>query len=294
MEIRQATARDIPALARFMAKLNHNPAHHVGYCGADWREVRGDIGEFGLPVDKSFVVLEAQGQIRGVLGFDPDAERAWIWGPFITVQPWLPAAQALWAAMLPLLPRSITRLDFFYDLANSNALTLMNCFGAKETSREVILRATRSSISRSPVVGSVGDLPLQLEARFIQLHDSLFPGTYYSGQEILCRRNHLRRLLTCTDGAELNGYIYLEAEPESGGGSLEYIGVKPSARGRGIGLALLTSGLDWLFSFASIDKLRLCVNVENQAAIRLYQRAGFAVDRNLFAFRLFRTGPRTG
>ena len=51
--------------------------------------------------------------------------------------------------------------------------------------------------------------------------------------------------------------------------------VDPEARGRGVGRALLESVIAWARSLA-LDRLELWVTKGNGAAVRLYERAGFA------------------
>ena len=56
------------------------------------------------------------------------------------------------------------------------------------------------------------------------------------------------------------------------GGYVDILAVEPAEHGGGIGSALLTS--DAALADAGIREARLDVSSENQAALRLYQRAG--------------------
>src|SRR3954451_13569804 len=60
-----------------------------------------------------------------------------------------------------------------------------------------------------------------------------------------------------------------EAEAELG-----YI-VAPEARGRGIGAALLRALTDWAFRATNVERIRLVVDVENPASLRIAERAGY-------------------
>ncbi len=82
----------------------------------------------------------------------------------------------------------------------------------------------------------------------------------------------------------LLGYLYAEAEPKFAEGSIEFFGVISSSRNKGIGAALLASGLQWLFSFPTIDEVSLCVQSDNLKAIRLYKSLGFQVEHELTLF----------
>jgi len=50
--------------------------------------------------------------------------------------------------------------------------------------------------------------------------------------------------------------------------------VRPSARGRGIGEALVNAQLQWARA-EGFSRVRLMVNVDNETATRLYERCGF-------------------
>ena len=51
--------------------------------------------------------------------------------------------------------------------------------------------------------------------------------------------------------------------------------VKPEARGKGIGRALLLEALSLARSVPEVKQVNLCVNASNEGAIRLYESAGF-------------------
>ena len=65
--------------------------------------------------------------------------------------------------------------------------------------------------------------------------------------------------------------------------------VTPSARGRGVGEALVQQHLEWARQ-AGFRRVRLLVNVRNNGAIRLYERCGF---RDTGAREPLRDGPET-
>jgi ribosomal protein S18 acetylase RimI-like enzyme len=61
-----------------------------------------------------------------------------------------------------------------------------------------------------------------------------------------------------------------------GGIELTYIGVSPSAQGKGVGKALLGSFLETVRQ-KNIPKVLLTVETDNDSALRLYHQAGFVV-----------------
>jgi RimJ/RimL family protein N-acetyltransferase len=60
-----------------------------------------------------------------------------------------------------------------------------------------------------------------------------------------------------------------EAEAELG-----YI-VAPAARGRGVGTAILRALTDWAFRSTNVERLRLVIDVENVASLRIAERSGY-------------------
>ena len=67
------------------------------------------------------------------------------------------------------------------------------------------------------------------------------------------------------------------------------ISVAKSYRGQGIGRALIQVMLDWATAHTTIEKVVLGVFAENQAAIALYERMGFALEGR--RIREFKLGP---
>jgi RimJ/RimL family protein N-acetyltransferase len=51
--------------------------------------------------------------------------------------------------------------------------------------------------------------------------------------------------------------------------------VVPTARGQGIGRALLARALEFAATIANLQQVTLAVNANNRPAIRLYKAAGF-------------------
>jgi RimJ/RimL family protein N-acetyltransferase len=60
-----------------------------------------------------------------------------------------------------------------------------------------------------------------------------------------------------------------EAEAELG-----YI-VTPAARGRGLGTAILRALTDWAFMATNAERLRLVIDVENPASLKVAERSGY-------------------
>ncbi|CAH8715073.1 GNAT family N-acetyltransferase [Paenibacillus melissococcoides] len=151
-------------------------------------------------------------------------------------------------------------------------------------STEVVLEADRT-FPLGHANPSVRELSPFRHGQFLRLHESAFPGTYRSGRGILERIDTNACVLMYENEDGLQGYIYVEREPEFGVGQIEFIAVAPLSRGRGIGAALLQRGLGYLFEDSRIEKVTLCLRADNEQALRLYRKAGF---RELHRLRFYK------
>jgi putative acetyltransferase len=64
------------------------------------------------------------------------------------------------------------------------------------------------------------------------------------------------------------------------------ISVAPGAQGQGVGTALMAAMCDWADGWAQILRIELTVFADNERAIRLYERFGFAVEGRLRGFAM--------
>jgi ribosomal protein S18 acetylase RimI-like enzyme len=228
------------------------------------------------------VLAEQEGDPVGALGFDadPDTGRAELWGPF-TVEDRLATAEALLRALR--FPPYVRTLSLFCNVHNALCAEVAARHGFTEGARTHLLHATRASLRAEDAEGvrpfKLGDAPA-----VAALHDALFPGTYDAGESIVQRLGKHRQLFVAEDAEGVCAYAYAEALPEHGEGSLEFVGVAPRVRGRGLGTRLVQGALAWLFSFSSVADVRLSVEAENEGAGVLYRRVGFRLRHTLRSF----------
>jgi mycothiol synthase len=84
--------------------------------------------------------------------------------------------------------------------------------------------------------------------------------------------------LLAWDGGRLVGSCWTKMH-DDGTGEIYIIAVHPEARGRGLGRALLMSGMDYLHRKRKAASVLLFVEADNDEALSLYELAGFGVDR---------------
>lgn len=282
---RSAKKSKIKEIANFITDLNKFEENHIGYCGNDSAEIEYSLEEdMEFPVEECFVLAYDDDILIGVLGFDGDTKNgtAEIWGPFIEDGKWY-IANELWESLIGLIPEKIKKLNMFINKRNKNCIKFAEAIEFSRLGGHSILSIEEEEVSKLSDEVCL-ELSSEYHEEFIKLHNKIFPGTYYTGEDIICRINGNRKVFLIVEDENLAGYIYTEVEPEYGEGSIEFFAVQEEQRRKRIGTRLITGALKWLFSFENIKKITLCVNLENSNAIKLYKHIGFSQVHELFHF----------
>lgn len=278
---------DLAEISSYISRLNRSEKSHIGYCGKDQDEIEKYILEeiSDVKFTESFVgAFDGSNQLVGLLGFDADIENrsAEIWGPFIDADKW-DIALEMWRKMIELLPKEIDQIELFPNLKNKKVCELAKKLNFKKYSNETILIFKRSDSDK--LIGDyIEELTANYKEHFKELHDKEFPGGYYNGQQIINRLNEHRKVFMIVNHDILQGYVYVEAEPEFGEASIEFFAVEPSERGKGVGKQLLADALKWIFTFENIEAITLCVNSARTNAINLYKKVGFQHLHDMCSF----------
>lgn len=287
MNFRLQQIQNLDEVASFIAEYNRHAYHHVGYCGEAKDEILHTLlNDFSdLPIQESIIGAYDNNQLIGVLGLDIDQEtqEAEVWGPFISGHNWHVIANEMWKRLLEGLSIPVKRFYGFYNHKHQNAAKFMQEHGFIQGNNHIVLCAEAASFKRETTI-TLQELSQEYEASFIGLHDQLFPSTYYNGLEILRRMNDERKVMVAIEDRLLLGYVYIEANPTFQEGSIEYIGVLPSERKRGIGSQLIQAALDQLFNVFLIKEIQLCVSDINEKALKLYRKAGFREKHVLISY----------
>jgi len=98
-------------------------------------------------------------------------------------------------------------------------------------------------------------------------------------------------VLVADNGREPVGFITCHLMPDDAG-NIGLVGVSDTAKGRGIGRALVQAALDW-FAQQKRSYVTVVTQERNVAAQKLYQRCGFSLqDTDLWFHRWSATDPR--
>lgn len=264
-------------LAHFLASMNQQKQHHIGYCGDNEAEILQTLEKDFSPLEDVFFVSKDM-EINGAIGLDIDNEEktAEVWGPFSTSEE---VALQLWKKLKETYESTLNTLYFFINKENQQGIRFAQNIGAHHQGNHFILEASKNHYEQKAI-----DFKPQYTDSFSELHEAAFPNTYHSAKEIISKLDDLNRLLILTDQHNIKGYVYIEALPEYGEGNIEFITVSPQYRRQGIGTQLTQSALASLFQFEEIASVTLCVSATNDSALSLYQAAGFSLKHELMLF----------
>ena len=252
MNVLIQSPRSSKELAKFLAKMNAVTSQHIGFCGESKEEIYDTLtSDFSdLELAKSFLVAYLDDEIVGAIGLDIDLENrnAEVWGPFISEE-YMHAnfINELWEKVTSLSGSQVEQFDFFFNIDNTFAKEFTILHGGQMQGHHKVLVAKKSEWNRATGEGIIKINP-DYENSFSELHVQEFPSTYYSSKTILNRLSEENKLFISTSENQLTGYVYIEAEPQHGEGSIEYIAVSKRYRRQGIGKKLLTFAVNELFA----------------------------------------------
>ena len=145
---------------------------------------------------------------------------------------------------------------------------------AKEQELHSIFRLSNSGVKQHTICNVEEALPQVFEP-FIALHNRVFPNTYYEGNEIIERLSDTNKLFVSMKNDKLEGYVYVEVNPEFQEANIEFIATAENSRRKGVGECLLQAAIQYIFSFQGMREIELCLNTNNDRAMKLYKKVGF-------------------
>ncbi|MFA9431006.1 GNAT family N-acetyltransferase [Egicoccus sp. AB-alg2] len=285
----EVAPEDLTAVAAFVAARQTDPAHHIGYLSVEPEaiavQLRGlePLGTGGL------VVARVRGRVVGALAaeWDEDPPRCWWHGPFVAPDAdWREVGDALLDGARRLLPATVTQEETCGDERHAwlADFATRHGFVAEEPSA-VLVRDLDDGLPPVTVpVAARDDLTDAQRAEVAALHDRLFPGTHTPGRRLVDGVDDNRLLVVLDDGRAI-AYAAVERHEDDGSGYLDFLGVDASARGRGLGAALVAAACHEMRHGLGCLASSLTVRAGNAAARRVYQRNGFVEERVIVPFR---------
>ena len=282
-------AKDFKELAQFLAEQNKQKTSHIGYCGKQEKEIYQTLLEDFIDEngEHNFLIARNEmGNIIAAIGIDVDGTSGEVWGPFNQTSS-IELQQQLFEQLLTEHPQ-VQKFQFFINEENTKQCLFMDQLNAKKTGEHLILIVNKENFQGVHKFNSTPFQPGDFQ-EFQQLHNELFPNTYYDAETIIDRLDNdcILKVLK-NELNELQGYAYYEVDPEMGEASLEYIGISPNAQNQGLGTMLLREVLTEMFSYPQISEIQLCVDNANSQANHVYIKVGFEPKDILISYVLER------
>ena len=293
--IRPAAPGDLRSLAAFVARKNAQPADQSLHCAAATpagvRAALCQTEAFPDGWEAGFAVAETGGgEIAAACGcqFDAPRSQGWLWGPWVEAPSgWQTVAPALLDALLGRLPRSVRRAEAFLHAENRAGLRFLQSRGFSLGALTHLHVAPRAPWQ--PAADPADLFPLLRPAHevgFARLHAETFPARGSApAEDLLTGRDDEHAIFAAADGLRLLGYVCVSVNTAPREGFIEYLAVRPAARGRGIGARLVQTALRWTFEEHRLPQAALCVSEWRGNARRLYEAAGFRLQASGVAAR---------
>lgn len=295
---------ELGTLAALAARCQADPRRHCTYAGTDADTIAAEVADVDGWQDQ-MVVARRDGRPIGWLLADVDTEvgRVWWWGPFVLDPDWAAVADRLYRHARDLVQRSTSGVGLGEELAADARSTEFAEFAARHgfraeepsaclvahpplTGADATVRDAADPTSAwtdpGPPPDGIAIVTLDTLDRHDRevvaaLHDGLFAGSHFTGRALVGAVGDRLHRLVAIDGGRPVGYVAIEHQHDD---SLyvDYLGVAPDARGRGVGRALVAAacreGFERGATFA-----HLTVRASNSTARSLYASLGFVEER---------------
>lgn len=269
---------DWPSLAGFIVRTNRRDGGGVRCLHADQGPDESAHAEelAALPPgEAAFWALRVDGALAGVIGceYDLALHRAWVRGPLVDDPRHLATLQALAGPALEAALPGIPHFDGFPNADDAELNAWYASAGYVEKQLHRVLRAAPSAMPQDP--GPVRPARVEDVAGALALHGSLFP-TPYVGEADFRRALEAgdRALFVASIDGAVAAYLYVQDHPHEDEAYVDYLGVAPAHRGRGLARALLAASAGFAGKHGR-GFVALTVSEERDAAKGLYAGAGF-------------------
>lgn len=269
---------ELDAIAASIAREQLRPDRCIPYFSDEAAPIADEIRGEEPWEPRTWVLRDAD--IGGVLvaETDDDLGRVWWTGPFVFTGDWDRGADLLYAAA-----RSEVHLpqeELAGDLRHRELAVFAQRHGFHAEEASAALRCTTA-----PTPSPVACRPVLEPERpaVAAMHDRIFPGTHSTGARLVGRDDPDLLCLVTLVGGAIAGYVAVEVQPD-GSGYIDFVGVPPEHRGRGLGRALVASATSALFE-RGVPYVHLTVRAGNGIARRLYADLGFVEDRVIVPYR---------
>lgn len=274
-----ATEDDLREIVPWVIEVGRTPEHHCmhSWAGEPVAAVVSQFRKYMADGELIYVFARSDESIVAAMGceFDQGLGRGWFHGPHISAEPWDSFALEIQKKVTAALPDSIVTFDAFLNVKNDRAIKFYRAQGFEQVT--AFAHEYRMLPSQRPgkPKRSYGTLQKSLELSFLALYQELFPNAPYSGPRLLQMIGSGYQAFIAAEGDDVTGYVVVSVDERGTTGIIEYLGVRKTHTGRGLGRDLLLTGVNWLFDEAGVSEIGLNVRDELSGPRRLYESVGF-------------------
>ena len=272
--------------AAFIEELNNIKANHIGFCGTSYNDLLNTLQEdFVEDANTSIYVQMNEEEIVSLIAYDIDDDVAEVWGPFTKQQNDYELLE-LWQFATDHHP-TVTQFQFFINEQNTKQIKFVVMLGAKKSGEHSYLMVKREEFE--PISNQLSSHYTDSFALpFAEIHNEAFPNAYYNPDTIVrkIKEDKTNFLKLIISNSEVLGYAYYQLNLEERTAHIDFIAIKHSVKGKGLGTRLLKEISTHIFSHPEIEDISLTVNNTNKAAIHIYLKAGFTQVNVLWAYNL--------
>lgn len=284
--VRPASSDDLADVIGLVARLQGDPAHHIGFFGESPEEVRAELS--ALFHAGAVVAVDQGGRLRGVLCVERTARRSCLYGPFVDVPANHPAAGQVWQATADALLEAAAvpgPLELFGHRGN-RLLADFACRHDVPVFQETGLftvekQPLRDLLAKEIVDDRVVPLPADpaVRAEVARLHDLCFPGAATPGAQLVAGEHTVVVLL----GNGLLGYA--AGFSQTAEYYVDSVGVEPAARSCGVGRTVVRRLLVELARGGARERAAATIRSGNRASEHMFAKLGFEHTADLVRYR---------
>jgi GNAT superfamily N-acetyltransferase len=297
-KIRPATRADLPAVVSLIARLQADPAYHIGFFGYTEEEIADELA--GVQPDwheGSLLAIASSGGLRGVLSTDVNADlkRAWLYGPHVDVPSGHPAAPQSWHTTADALFHAALKLPHMAGIDDLNLYGHVehrqlaefadrHGFTREQPTRIFTLAGAELRSLLAQDAEKVEPLPADgsVDEQFTVLLERCFPNRTSTTEQLMNGR-HTIVVLRQADG-RLAGFA--AGYSQEGEHLVDYVAVEPDMRCVGVGRQVVRGLIRELDARNGARRQAAAVvRVDNHASAGMFTRLGFGIDLELVSYR---------
>lgn len=281
MEIRPiGREEELRVLAELAAELQADPESHNAYLDLSADGIEAELAESTWR-DVSAVAVDGGSIVGWLIGdVEPSMGRVWWFGPFVIAGDWATVADELLIACRDRLAPGVSEEEIAVDARFRRCRAWAPTHGFVEEEGSFV------SVLEQPLAPPsivVREIAADDRDAVVALHEQLFPGTHTTGSDLVDGHDDIHRRLVVDIDGHVAGYVAVERQVH-GDGYIDFVGVAPSMRRRGLGAELVRAGVAELHRL-EVTTIGLTVRVGSAGARQLYASLGFREERTLIPMR---------